>query len=170
MFSKVNWGAIFAGAFIGIASMVLFSLFSLAVGISGVNVIEPLISTISVPAATYTVLTAMISFGLAGYCTTRLANLRNPGIACLHSLTTFSIAGAMVPFLFTRTFLSSVPGFAIAPPPGMFISLGLAWTLFLSFGLASAACCAGGVQACYREQGLMGAGFETEREERWPAA
>jgi hypothetical protein len=158
MTSKVNWGAIFAGAFIGIASMVFFSLFALATGINGVNVIQPLTNSIGVGAAFYAIVTAMISFALGGYCVTRLAGLRNPGVACLHALTSFALAGAMVPFLFTRTFLVGTPGFAIAPPSGMFLSAGLAWTIFFSYGLACVAACAGGVQACYGGIGTLSEG------------
>jgi hypothetical protein len=158
MKTRVNWGAIFAGAFIGISAMVFFSLFAVASGITGVNVIQPLTTTIGFGSAVYTVITSIISFALAGYCVTRLAGLRDPGTACLHSLVSFSVAGAMVPFLFTRTFLVGVPGFAITPPPGFFISLGLAWTIFLSYAFAAVATCAGGVQATYRRVGGLGEG------------
>ena len=172
MQTKVNWGAIFAGAFIGMSAMVFFSLFALATGIEGVNVIQPLTSSISLPAACYAVITSMLSFGLAGYCAARLAALRTPGKACLHALTSFSVAGAMVPFLFTRTFLVGAPGFAITPPPGFFVSAGLAWTIFLCFALAAVAACAGGVQACYREVAAGGISVvkKEEARERIPAA
>lgn len=163
---KVNWGSVFAGAFIGIATMVFFSLFALATGISGINVIEPITTSISFGAAVYAVLTSIISFALAGYCTTRLGGIRDPGQACLHALAGFSVAGAMVPFLFTRTFLVGAPGFAITPPPGFFVSAGLAWTLFLSFGLAAVAACAGGVQACYTRVGALTESHVYEEEER----
>ncbi len=162
MASKVNWGAIFAGAFIGMAGMVFFSLFALATGISGINAIQPLASTISLSAAIYNIATAMISFYLAGFCTVRMANLRVPGAACLHALSAFATAGAMVPFLFTRAMFVGAPGFAIAPAPGMFISPGMAWTLFLSFALASVACCSGGVQASYSYGAMGGVSLEEE--------
>lgn len=167
MHSRVNWGAIFAGAFISVAAMVFFSLFALASGINGINAIQPLGTSITVPAAFYTILTAMVSFALGGYCTTILARLRDPGQACLHALAGFSVAGAMVPFLFTRTFFVGSPGFAITPPPGAFLSLGMAWTLFFAFGLACVAATAAGVQACYRVKGVMrvdGEVFETDRQ------
>jgi hypothetical protein len=164
MTGKVNWGAIFAGAFIGMSGMVFFSLFALATGISAVNVIEPLASTISLSAAIYTIVTAMVSFFLAGYCVTRLAGIRDAGPACLHALTSFSAAGAMVPFLFTRAMFVGAPGFAIAPAPGFYISPGLSWALFLSFSFAAISCCAGGVQACYR-YGAMG-GVQEDEERR----
>lgn len=166
MKTTVHWGAIFAGVFIAMAGMVLFSLFSLAVGIHGVNVIVPLTPTISLGAAIYSILYAMASFAFAGFCTVRLANLRDPGKASLHALTVFSVAGALVPALFTRTMFLGAPGFALVPPPGMFISAGMGWTLFLSFGLAAVTCCAGGVQACYRESLLTPASLEEERIQR----
>ncbi len=163
MKNSVHWGAIFAGVFIALAGMVLFSLFSLAAGINGVNVLLPLTPSISLGAAIYSVLSAMASFAFAGFCTVRLANLRDPGRAGLHSLAAFSVAGALVPALFTRTVFFGAPGFALVPPPGMFLSAGIGWTLFLSFGLAAVTCCAGGVQACYREGLLSSTSVEEER-------
>ncbi|HEY8279281.1 MAG TPA: hypothetical protein VIH99_06645 [Bdellovibrionota bacterium] len=149
--SKVHWGAIFAGAFIGMSGMVFFSLFGLAVGISGMNVVEPLASTITLGAAAYAVFTAVVSFALAGYCTVRLVDMHEPARACLHALTAFATAGVFVPFFFTRAVFVGAPGFALAPNPGTYLSPGLAWTIFLTYALAAVACCGGGVQACYRE-------------------
>jgi hypothetical protein len=168
MLSKVQWGAIFAGAFIATASMVFFSLFALAIGISGVNVIQPLVSTISLGGAVYAIATAILSFALGGYCTTRLANLRDPGAACLHALAAFSVAGTFTPFLFSRTYLAGGAGFAVTQPVGVFVSAGLAWTLFLSYGCAAVAACAGGVQACYRGIGQLSEGraFDEAEEKR----
>lgn len=164
--STVHWGAIFAGVFIAMSSMVFFSLFALAAGIGGVNVIEPLTGTISVGEGIYAILTAMISFALSGFCTVRMAGLREPGTACLHALTTFAVAGALVPALFTRAFFVGAPGFAVAPTSSMFLSTGMAWTLFLSFAFSSIASCAGGVQACYREGMVGGVSLEEERRQR----
>ena len=162
----VHWGSILAGVFIAMAGMVFFSLFALAVGIGGVNVITPLLPTISLGAAIYSIVSAMLSFSLAGYCAARMGDFREPGPACLQALTTFSVAGALVPFLFTRTIFLGPPGFALAPAPGMYISSGMAWTLFLSFSLAAVSSCAGGVQACYRENRIGGLNFENDRSSR----
>ena len=126
--------------------------------------VMPLPSTITLGAAIYAVITAMASFALAGFCTVRLAQLRNPGIACLHALATFGVTGALVPMLFTRAVFFGAPGFAVAPAPGMFLSSGMAWTLFLSFGLASAACSAGAVQATFRASRIGEIGADTFEE------
>lgn len=156
MSARVNWGAIFAGAFIGLAAMVFFSLFAMATGINGVNVLVAMSPTISFGAALYSVGCSILSFALAGYSTVRLADLRAPGAACLHALSAFSLAASLVPYLFTRTILVGAPGFAVAPATSLFFSAGLSWTLFLSFGLAAVSACAGGVQASYREGSSFG--------------
>lgn len=175
MRSKVNWGAIFAGAFIALAANVFCSLFALAAGINSVNVLQPLAPAISVPGALFTAITAMGSFALGGYCTARLAGIKADGDACLHALTGFSVAGALVPFLFTRTFMAGVPGFAIAPPMGTFVSVGVAWTLCVTFGLSSMTAAAAGVWASRAGRKIVTRTYAgeieaAEREVAWPAA
>ena len=149
MTARVNWGAIFAGAFIGMAGVVFFSLFALAIGINGVSLVQPVVNRISLGAAIYAIATSMIAFALGGYCTAKLAELREAGPACMHALAAFSLAGSLVPMLFTRALFIGSPGYAVVPSPGIYFEPGLAWSVFLSFALAAVACCAGGVQASY---------------------
>lgn len=152
MRNSVHWGAIFAGVFIGIAAMVFFSLFAIATGISGVNVVAPVATSVSIFGGIYSVIASVASFWLAGYSIVRIANLRDPSHSCLHALAGFGVAAAFVPAIYARALVMSSTALALPPAPEIFITPSLAWTLFFSFTLASMAAAAGGVQASLRSR------------------
>jgi hypothetical protein len=165
MNSKVNWGAILAGAFIALASNTFFSRLALAGGIHSVNLAQPVAMDVPFLGGLFTVLAASISFALGGYCTVRLAGLGNAGGACLHALTSFSVSGVIAHLMIWRA----------GPSSAAYLPGSVAWTLLFAFGLASMAAAAGGVWGSKAHRKIDTRTYSSkidaaEGEERWPAA
>jgi hypothetical protein len=110
--SRVSWGAIFAGAVIALAVMLLLS--ALGVGI-GAATIDPLtdenpISGVPTGSAIYLVIAQLIALGVGGYVAARLAGIPRTMGSVLHGVAVWALASLAMVWLATTAVGGLVSG------------------------------------------------------------
>jgi hypothetical protein len=100
-FARISWGAIFAGAIIGLATQLVLTLIGTAVGLATLNPTtgeSPTGTAFGVGAALWMVITSLISLFVAGYIAGRLGGTFN---GWLHGLATWAVATMLTILLLT---------------------------------------------------------------------
>ena len=90
----VSWGAIFAGAAVGVALMILFTTFGVGIGAS---ILDPQYdqnpgSGLGIGSGLYLIITQLIALGAGGYIAARLAGIPRPISCVLHGAAVWAIA------------------------------------------------------------------------------
>ncbi|CTQ49944.1 hypothetical protein [Jannaschia donghaensis] len=92
--ARVSWGAIFAGAVVAVALMILFTTFGLGIGTA---LIDPgyeanPVAGIGTGSAIYLVVSQLIALAVGGYVAARLAGIPRPVTSALHGAAVWSVA------------------------------------------------------------------------------
>jgi len=90
---RVSWGAIFVGAVLAAALMVLFSILGLAIGF---GVVDPAteadpLAGLATATAIYFIVTQLISLGVGGFAAARLAGVPRATTAALHGASVWAV-------------------------------------------------------------------------------
>ncbi len=111
--NRINWGAIFCGSFVTVASGVFFMLLGNAVGLSALNVVAAGVGTaLRDWSWIYALATLIISFYIGGFTTASLANIRSSGASALHGFSTWAVSGVfmVVASLFFSPYFRTILG------------------------------------------------------------
>ena len=117
---RVAWGAIFAGAVIAVALMILFA--TLGVGI-GAGVIDPGSggmpgSGLGIGSVVYLIVTQLIALGAGGYVAALLSNMPGPITSALHGAAVWAIATVFLAWAAASYAGLSGVAQTAGPPPG----------------------------------------------------
>lgn len=106
LLKRVSWGAIFAGAVVAVAIMVLLSLLGLGIGFSTLEVGEP-VNDVPVITAIWWAVTSIIATGAGAFVAGRLAGIPNPLTGMFHGAAVWAVSSLVVLW-----FAASTVGFA----------------------------------------------------------
>ncbi|MBS3652143.1 PhnA-like protein [Pseudaminobacter sp. 19-2017] len=104
MLHKVSWGAVFAGVIIALVVQVLLTLLGLGIG---VGTLSPRagsntdVSTFSIVAAIWYIVSGIIAAYLGGYIAARLSGKSDPATGAFHGLTTWALTTLVIIYLVT---------------------------------------------------------------------
>jgi hypothetical protein len=98
---RVSWGAIFVGAVLAAALMVLFSILGLAIGF---GVVDPAteadpLAGLATATAIYFIVTQLISLGVGGFAEARLAGVPRATTAALHGASVWAVTTLVTAWL-----------------------------------------------------------------------
>jgi hypothetical protein len=113
MLHKISWGAVFAGVIIALVVQVLLTLLGLGIGVRTLSPrggSNPDVSTFSIAAAIWYVVSGMIAAYLGGYIAARLSGKSDPVTGAFHGLTTWALTTLVILYLVTTTVGSLVGG------------------------------------------------------------
>lgn len=104
--SQISWGAVFAGAFLALATQLLLNLLGMGVGAGALNPVggdSPSAASLSIGAAIWFAVSGILAALAGGYAAGRLAGAPNQSIAGWHGLTTWALATLVVFYLLSST-------------------------------------------------------------------
>ena len=112
-FSKISWGAIFAGVVVALVVQVLLTMLGAGIGIATLDPgtgDNPAVSTFSIGAGIWYVLSGIIAAYAGGYIAARMSGKTEPTNGALHGLTTWAFTTLLVLYFLTSTVGSLVGG------------------------------------------------------------
>lgn len=96
---RVNWGGIFAGAFVTLGAGIVFLLLGNAVGLATANVVNPAVRGAMAPSTAlvawswiYGLVTMLFCFYLGGYFASRIGQIENSQHGALYGLASWALA------------------------------------------------------------------------------
>jgi hypothetical protein len=95
--SRINWGAIFAGAAMALASYFVLTLLGTAIGLSVQDRVRP--ENLSIGAALWALVTMMIALFIGGVVTSKCTVGENKGEAAIHGIIMWAVLFASILFL-----------------------------------------------------------------------
>ena len=98
-FSKISWGAIFAGVVVALVVQVLLTMLGAGIGIATLDPgtgDNPAVSTFSIGAGIWYVLSGIIAAYAGGYIAARMSGKTEPTNGALHGLTTWAFTTLLV--------------------------------------------------------------------------
>lgn len=109
---RVSWGAIFAGALVGMVSMLCLSLLGLSIGLGVVDPTEEThpMTGVGIGAGIWFVVTFLISLFLSGWTAARLCGIPRHVDGLLHGVVTWSLVTMVTLFLLTTAIGRMVSG------------------------------------------------------------
>ncbi|MHB9029144.1 MAG: hypothetical protein ACYC9O_10265 [Candidatus Latescibacterota bacterium] len=100
---RVSWGSIFAGAFIGLATLLTLALLGMALGLSSVRPTTAGVGDISTGAAIWWVISFLVSLFIGGWVAGRLAGVPSRLIGALHGVATWGLSSVIMIYLLATT-------------------------------------------------------------------
>jgi hypothetical protein len=113
MINKVSWGAIFAGVVVALVVQVLLTMLGVGVGIATLDpgtADNPAVSTFSIAAGVWYVVTGIIAAFAGGYIAARMSGKTAATTGALHGLTTWAFTTLLVLYLLSSAVGSIVGG------------------------------------------------------------
>lgn len=106
LLKRASWGAIFAGAVIAVALMALFSILGLALGLSTIELGEP-VEGVPKTTALWWAASSIVATGIGAFAAGRLAGIPNPLTGALHGAAVWAVSSLVILWL-----AASAVGFA----------------------------------------------------------
>lgn len=100
---RVSWSSIFAGAFIGLATLLTLVLLGMAIGLSSLSPGATGVGDISTGAAIWWVISFLISLFVGGWVAGRLAGVPSRLIGALHGVATWALSSVVMVYLMATT-------------------------------------------------------------------
>lgn len=112
---RASWGAVFAGVAIALAVQVILTLVGTGIGVATLNpgagsADNPAVSTFSIGAGVWYVLSALVAAYIGGYVAARMSGRSDRVSAGLHGVTAWAVTTLLVLYLLTTTVGSIVGG------------------------------------------------------------
>jgi hypothetical protein len=102
MLNEISWGAVFAGAIIGLAAQLILNMVGIGVGLSTVNAVagdSPSVSSLSIGAGLWWVISGIIAAALGGYLSGRLSGKPSHSTTAYHGLISWAVSMLFVVYL-----------------------------------------------------------------------
>jgi hypothetical protein len=113
MLNQVAWGAVFAGAAIALVMQIILNMIGLGVGLSTLDVAQgdtPSISSMSVSAGAWFVVSGILAAGLGGYIAGRLSGKASSSTTAYHGLISWAVSTLAVIYLLSAAASGMVGG------------------------------------------------------------
>jgi hypothetical protein len=104
--SKISWGAVFAGAFLALATQLLLNLLGIGIGAGALNPgagDSPSATSFSIGTGIWFALSSILAALAGGYAAGKLAGVANEETGSWHGLTTWALATLVVFYLLSST-------------------------------------------------------------------
>jgi hypothetical protein len=121
MLNEISWGAVIAGAIIGLVVQLILNLVGIGVGLSTVNAVagdSPSASSISIGAGLWWVISGIIAAGIGGYLAGRLSGKPSQSTTAYHGLVAWAVSVLVVAYLVTSAASGVVGGVFSGATPG----------------------------------------------------
>jgi hypothetical protein len=102
MLNEISWGAVFAGAIIGLVIQLILNMVGIGVGLSTVDAVagdSPSASSISIGAGLWWVISGIIAAGIGGYLAGRLSGKPSHSTTAYHGLISWAVSMLVVVYL-----------------------------------------------------------------------
>jgi hypothetical protein len=113
MLNQVAWGAVFAGAAIALVMQIILNMIGLGVGLSTLDVAQgdsPSVSSMSVDAGVWFVISGVLAAGLGGYIAGRLSGKASRSTTAYHGLISWAVSTLAVIYLLSAAASGIVGG------------------------------------------------------------
>src|ERR1700753_663622 len=113
MLNEISWGAVVAGALIGLVVQLILNMVGIGVGLSTVNAVagdSPSASSISMGAGLWWVISEIIAAGIGGYLAGRLSGKPSHSTTAYHGLISWAVSVLGVAYLVTSAASGVVGG------------------------------------------------------------
>src|SRR3954453_14621345 len=113
MLNQVSWGAVFAGATIGLVMQIILNMVGVGVGLSTVDVAagdSPSAGSLSVGAAIWWVISGIVAAALGGYIAGRLSGKASPSTTAYHGLISWAVSTLPVVYLLSSAASGMIGG------------------------------------------------------------
>lgn len=102
MLNEISWGAVIAGAIIGLVVQLILNVVGIGIGLSTVNAVagdSPSASSISIGAGIWWVISGIIAAGIGGYLAGRLSGKPSQSTTAYHGLISWAVSVLVVVYL-----------------------------------------------------------------------
>ena len=102
MLNEISWGAVFAGAVIGLVAQVILNMIGIGIGLSTVNAVtgdSPSASSFSIGAGIWWVISGIVAAALGGYLAGRLSGKPSESTTAYHGLISWAVSTLVVVYL-----------------------------------------------------------------------
>jgi hypothetical protein len=116
MLNEISWGAVFAGALLGLTAQLILNMVGVGVGLSTVNTVasdSPGASSLSIGAGLWWVISGIVSAGIGGYLAGRLSGKPSHSTTAYHGLISWAVSMIVIVYL-VSTAASGLLGGAIS--------------------------------------------------------
>lgn len=113
MLNEISWGAVIAGAVIGLIAQLILNMVGIGVGLSAVNAVagdSPSASSMSIGAGLWWVISGIVAAGLGGYLAGRLSGKPSHSTTAYHGLIAWAVSTLIVVYLVSSTASGLVGG------------------------------------------------------------
>ncbi|MDF0496389.1 PhnA-like protein [Bradyrhizobium yuanmingense] len=113
MLNQVAWGAVFAGAVIGLVMQIILSMVGLGVGLSTMDIAQsdvPNAGSISVGAGIWFVVSGIVAAALGGYIAGRLSGKASQSTTAYHGLISWAVSTLTVVYLLSSAASGAIGG------------------------------------------------------------
>ena len=102
MLNEISWGAVFAGAIIGLVVQLILNMVGIGIGLSTVDAVagdSPSVSSISIGAGLWWVISGIVAAGIGGYLAGRLSGKPSHSTTAYHGLIAWAVSTLIVVYL-----------------------------------------------------------------------
>jgi len=102
MLNEISWGAVIAGAIIGLVVQLILNVVGIGIGLSTVNAVagdSPSASSLSIGAGIWWVISGIIAAGIGGYLAGRLSGKPSQSTTAYHGLISWAVSVLVVAYL-----------------------------------------------------------------------
>jgi hypothetical protein len=102
MLNEISWGAVIAGAIIGLVVQLILNMVGIGIGLSTVNTVAgdtPSASSISIGAGLWWVISGIVAAGIGGYLAGRLSGKPSHSTTAYHGLISWAVSMLVVVYL-----------------------------------------------------------------------
>jgi hypothetical protein len=102
MLNEISWGAVFAGAVIGLVVQLILNMVGIGVGLSTVNAVtgdSPSVSSLSIGAGLWLVISGIVAAAIGGYLAGRLSGKPSHSTTAYHGLISWAVSMLVVVYV-----------------------------------------------------------------------